>query len=351
MVVTIESYTTAGANYTAANLATAVGDALIDTGIMADWHDSFTSGSIEGRVLEVPYNNSKTYGKTYYPFLFGGADMFASVSSGWNTSSNIPAGPSGAGSEYLDWFSTTISTTNALRLTASASAGFNSAQSAIVRRYTSAARANFSVIKIVNGTTPIHFCIERTAPDASMVDLDLVFYTSMGFFRLSSSSNTAQGGFTLYPLRTRRTQLGQGLRGVTNLFEFGLNNTAVSPWVNSTTEKYCAGFEYGFPGNDNNSNANYIYARGVIPMPVHFNNVNPAAGADIIAPFTGMPLNPFSSATLPSDFALIPIYNSNTIQDGAIVQVSPGVEEYEVISVLNSSAVGRPTIVFGARTV
>jgi hypothetical protein len=351
MVVTIESYTTAGANYTAANLATAVGDALIDTGIMTDWHDSFTSGSIEGRVLEVVYDNSKTYGKTYYNFLVSGADMFTAVSSGWNSSSNIPAGPSGAGSEYLDWFSTTISTSNALRLTASASAGFNNAQSAVVRRYTSAARANFSVIKLVNGTTSCHFCIERTAPNSSMVDLDLVFYTSLGYVRLANNSSTAQAGFTLYPLRTRRTQLGQSLRGVTNAADFGLNANAVSPWVNSTTEKFCAGFEYGFPGNDNNSNANYLYARGIIPMPVHFNNVNPAATSDIIAPFSGMPFNPFSSATLPSDFAIIPVYNSNTIQDGATLQVSAGVEEYEVISVLNSTAVGRPSIVFGARTV
>jgi len=352
MAVTIATYTNAGVNYTPTQLATALGSAFIDSGIMIDWYASFTSGSNQVRVLEVIYDPTKAYGKTYYIFIFSGADIFVTISSGWNTSSNIPAGPTGAGTQYLDWFSTTISTTNALRLTASTTAGFNNAQSATVRRYTSTVRSNFSVILIANGTTTISFFIERTAPNPSMVDLSKEFYTSMFWPRVSRFAATAQVGFQLFPMRTRRTQLGSSLRSVTDGGQFGNYNLAVSPWEIGTDDVFfLMGCECGFIGNDSNFDNNDRFTRRVDLCPNRFSNTNPEYPANVVTPYFNVPFNCYSSAVLPGDFAAGALYNSNTTQTNATVQITPGVEEYEVVAVANADTLGRPTAFFGARTV
>jgi hypothetical protein len=350
MAVTIQSYTTAGASYTPTQLATSLGTALTDAGL--NLYASFTSGSNQVRVFEVTYDGSKAFGKTYYALTFSGADMFASVYSGWNTGSNIPAGPTGVGSQYLDWFSTTLSTAFALRITASTSAGFNNAQSAPVRRYTSAVRPDFSVILMANGSTTVAFVIERTAPTPSMVDLDKEFYTSMMWPKTLRQNFTAQAGFQLFPMRTRRSFLGRSLRGVVDAGNYGYSDTAVSPWQpDSFDYNYLMGFEYGIVGNNSNTGANDSFSRSVILMPVRFANVNTGYSTDFRPPFTGFPLNAYSAATLPADFAIIPVYTSNTIQVNSTIQIVAGSEEYEVIAVSNANVLGEPSIVFGARTV
>jgi|694.fasta_scaffold05261_38 hypothetical protein len=351
MAVVTESYTTAGGNYTAANLATAVGDALIDTGIMTGWHDSGTSGSLEYRVLEVTYDASKTYGKTYYIFLFSGADMFYTISSGWNGTSNIPAGVGGAGTQYVDWFSTTLSTANACRITASTTAGFNNLQSAPVKRFTSTDRANFSVIQITNGTTNVPFFIERTAPNSTLVDLDKVLYSSIMFPRLITYSLTAAAGFQAFPARLRRSHLGAGLRGSTAPTDYGMSATMLAPWEPFTdAANLYGGRFYGAPGNDSSNTNNSRFERMVDILPIAFANTNPSYATDLRPPFTGMLLDSFSSATLPADFAIIPVYTSNTMQPGEQIVITAGVEVYDIISVVNAGTLGRPSMVFAART-
>ena len=355
MAVTTGTYTTAGTNYTPAQLATAVGTALIDSGIMAGWFYSATSGGNEIRVLEVTYDATKTYGKTYYCFFFSGADMFCSVSSGWNTGSGIPSGVGGAGTQYLDWFSTTISAANSCRITASTTAGFNNTQTAPIKRYTSGANPNFSIIQMLNGTTTVPWAIVRTAPTTGMVDLNVEFYTSMVFPRLTigTSNPTAQAAFQLFPMRTRRSHLGRPLRGNTNVDNYGYSATAVFPWsvYAGTTENFLIGMEYGAVGNISANNANNTFTRSCIQLPVQFSNVNPLVTTDQRPPFHTLPLNAYSSFVLPSDFAFIPVYNNNTMQVGGTIQISAGTEEWEIISVVNASATGNPSMAFCARTV
>jgi hypothetical protein len=349
MVVTTASYTTAGGNYTAANLATAVGDALIGTGIMTGWHDSGSSGGVEYRVLEVVYDASKTYGTTYYIFLFSGADMFYTIASGWNGTSNIPAGVGGAGTQYLDWFSTTLSTANACRMTASTTAGFNNLQSAPVKRFTSNDRANFSVIQITNGTVNVPFFIERTAPNTTMVDLDKVLYTSIMFPRVGVSANTATCGFQAFPVRLRGSHLGAGLRGSTQADHYGMSATMLSPWEPfSNAANLYGGFFYGVPGNESDAISNSNFNRPVQLPPIGFSNTNTRYSVNQAPPFSNMLFNTFSSATLPADFAMVPIYTSNTNEVGATITIDGDV--YTIISVANASTLGLPSMAFCAIT-
>ena len=354
MAVTTGSYTTASGGYTPTDLAAAKRDALIDSGIMTGgWHDTGTSGGLEFRVLELPYDATKTYGKTYYIYLFSGADIFCSVASGWNGTSNIPAGPIGAGTQYVDWFSTTLSTANSLRLTASTTAGFNNAQSAPIKRWTSTDRPNFSVIQITNGTVNVPIIIERTAPNSTLVDLNKEIYTSMMWPRLSVAGNTATGCFQLFPMKLRGSHQGAGLRGFTDAGSYGLSATAVNPWDPASGFFHAnsgAGIFYGAPGNVSGAGGNLAYSTPVFQLPAKFSNTNSNFITDDRAPYSGLLLNLYSSATLPADFALMPVYNANTISPGETITITPGVEVWTVISVANAATLGNPTMAFVART-
>jgi hypothetical protein len=356
MAVTTAPYSVA-ANYTPAQFATQIRSMFIDAGLMTDWFASFANGGVENRVLEITYDGSKTYGKTYYWFQFSGADMFVHICTGWNTSTNIPQGVGGVGLQYLDWMSTTTSaTTNHMRVTASGAAGFNSSQSISMQRITSNVRTNFSVFLLVNGSTPMHLIIDRTTPIASLVDLDKVCYTSMMWCKLSTPSRVGEASFQLFSPRLRRSHLGQALRGDTNAVRYGVSNTAVSPWDLPTGAfRQLGNIVYGAIGNSSNNSGNDGFSTQVFILPIAFTNTNPAYSADERPVLENYLLNLYSAATLPEDFAIIAIYNNNTVALGSTLQITPGVEEYIVIAVANASTsvpLGEaPTMVFGGRTI
>ena len=355
MTVTTASYSVA-ANYTPAQFATQVRSMFMDAGL-PDWHASFANGGVENRVLEITYDGSKTYGKTYYWFQFSGADMFVHISTGWNTSTNIPQGVGGAGTQYLDWLSTTTSaTTNHMRVTASGAAGFNSSQSISIQRLTSNVRTNFSVFLLVNGSTSIHLFIDRTPPIASLVDLEKVCYASMMWCKLSTPNRIGQASFQLFSPRLRRSHLGQALRGITGGGAYGASNTAVSPWETwFGAANQLGNLTYGAIGNSSNTGENYGFSTQVVTLPIAFNNTNPAYSADERPPFENLLLNLYSAATLPEDFIIVAIYTSNTITIGSTLVITAGVEEYIVIAVANASTsvpLGEaPTMIFGGRVI
>jgi hypothetical protein len=283
--------------------------------------------------------------------------MFFHISTGWNTTSNIPQGVGGVGLQYLDWLSTTTSeTTNHMRLTASATAGFNSSQSISMQRITSNVRSNFSVFLLVNGSTALHLIIDRTAPIASLVDLDKVCYTSVMWCKLSTPNRVGEAGFQLFSPRLRRSHLGQALRAIPGGSAFGASNTAVWPWETwFGAARQLGNITYGAIGNSSNEAGNYGFSTQVFTLPIAFSNTNPAYSADERPVFKNYLLNLNSAATLPEDFAIIAIYNNNTVALGSTLQITPGVEEYIVIAVANASTsvpLGEaPTMIFAARTI
>jgi hypothetical protein len=352
MAVTTASYTQ-NPPYTAANFADKFRDALIDSGLMAAWHDSFNNGALEHRVLEVTYDASKTYGKTYYWFIFSGADMFMHVTTGWNIGSHIPAGQGGVGTIYLDWLSTATNTTaNHLRL-----AALNAAQTITIKRYT---YQTFTVFLFVNGTTNYTLFIDRTAPLSSFVDLNKEIYMGAMWLRtrIPSGSNVALAAFQSFPLRLKRTHLGHMMRNETG--NYGANNNASPPYdVVTGSSVIFLNHTYGAAGNES-STPYENYATANVPcwfLPNRFNNVNPDYATDVKPAYEGLVLSPYSALTLPvsasgGEFVIYPIYNNNTLQVGATVVVTSGVEEYEIIACTNSQAINtRPSIAICARIV
>lgn len=348
MAVTAQSYT-ANPPYTATDFAGIVRSAFIDAGHMVDWFDSFTSGSVLNRVLEITYDGSKTYGKTYYWFQFLGADMFMHASTGWNTTSDIPAGVGGVGTQRLDWISTSTNTTaNHMRF-----AAFNANQALTIKRYTV---GTFTIFLFVNGTTTYTLLLDRTAPLSGWVDLNREIYVGAMWARTRTSGSTAMANFQSYPVRLRRSYLGKMMRSFTlSDAEYGVSNTAAAPWEvwTANSADLLSNYIYGAPGNDSNSTANYNFGRQVILLPNGFNNVNPAFTTDEKPPFDQLVLSPYSALALPAgEFTIYPVYDNNTLQVGAVFKVVPGVEEYEILSCANSNLINdRPSMVIGARIV
>ena len=87
MAVTKEVYTlTAG--FTPTDVIGILEQAFIDAGLMAGWHDSFSSGSGSFGVLECVYDPTKTFGTTYYLISANANRVGVSVGTGWDTGTN-----------------------------------------------------------------------------------------------------------------------------------------------------------------------------------------------------------------------------------------------------------------------
>jgi hypothetical protein len=320
MAVTKETYT-ATATWTAAQLATIFEDAFIDAGLMASWYDSFLN-TVENRILEVQYDGSKTYGKTYYWFMFTTGGVFLHVASGWNATTHVPTG-----TQYLDYFATTTNaTTNHATLVS-----LTSTTTATLTRYTSGVTSSFSWFLIRNGTTSYNLHIPSAgAGKASWLDLNKLLFHPV--LNASTSVSSAQGFIQFQNNSTviRRSYLSQGgMRGQTAASDFGSGVSA--------SHKTATHF-YGALGNINGG-SNFGTSQIKILLPIGFNNTNPAYSTDAIPVFTGFSYWAYLTDTAPSDFGLSFHYANNTmtVQDKLIVTAST--EEWEMLSVANNTTV------------
>ena len=329
MPVTKATYT-AAATWTASQLAGIFRSAFIDAGLMTDWYDSFLSSGIENRILEVAYNGAKTYGKTYYWFLFSVTGMSFHVVTGWNASTHVPTG-----TQYLDYFSTTGS--------GAANVGFfsSSGTTNILTRYTSAVDSSFTWFVFSQGGSSGCFMIPPASHvPAAWIDLDKVAFTAFTQVAPSVSGRAAHLAFQNTGFVRRSYVIGAGLAGATSSLP-GLNMGLCT---------------YMFPGRGNDlSNYNGLWSAtgNPIVLPLASSASNPAYAADSSPIFTGLPYSFYvPSKSLPSDFGIYGHFGANTMTRGDKIIVSTGTEEWDILSVTNtgSSPTG-PSPCFLARVV
>lgn len=323
MAVTKQTYT-ATATWTASQLANIFRSAFIDAGLMTEWFDSFLSGTIENRVLQVVNNPSKVYGTVYYWFMFTTSGVFINTALQWNEPSNVPTG-----TQYRDFFANnTNSTTNHNTLVSLAAATTCS-----ITRYTSAINTDCTWFVVRNGTTNTCFLIPKGNYNAqSWIDQDDYAFNHM--LRTSPLTPSASGSnvirFSHIPCHLRGTFLGSAsLRGATTASRYTQINIVAA----------YTGF-----GNISNDSSN-VLSNGVetasnysspIWLPTAFVNTNASLAADHIPIINSISCSPYLP-NLPADFGISAYYASNamTVQD--TLTVSAGVEEWEMISVANNS--------------
>jgi hypothetical protein len=324
MAVTKQAYAAAVAPWAITAVCNDVRDAFIDAGLMASWFDSFTSGGYEHRVLEIIYDNSKAFGKTYYWFTFNGVGIWLRTVSGWNAGTHVPSG-----TQYVDFFdSNTTALDSAFRLlTLSTSISFS------CTRYTSSGRS-FLVLR--TGSDFVTFTIDP-ASTTFRAFYDLAKGYHEGFFRVITGNQLV--GFACVNRSRRSLLLGSSLNNSSFEAYFRTQISVCNYVLSRSAGSY----------SDSSYPANSAYL-----LPGWTTAANPSAGSDYNPVFTGLRLSSVHAADLPADFGVSCIKKSNTlnIQDNATVAAS--VEEYEILNFRNDgfdSAAIANNATFLARTV
>jgi hypothetical protein len=329
MAVTKQAYASASAPWAATAVCNDLRDAFIGAGLMSAWHDSFAAGGREHRVLEVIYNGSKTYGKTYYWFTVSTTGIWIRTSTGWNTGSDIPSGPGVAGTQYVDWFDTNTGALNgaAQMIELLTSISFS------VTRYTASGRS-FFVLR--TGTTFCTFTIDSASTTfRTFYDLDLGYHC--GIYLVSTSSRSVR---ILQTQRNRRDLLlGSSLNNDV-YFESSYRQSAV-------VNQYC------IPNTGTTGMVATFPDSGFL-LPGWTTAANPSAGTNFNPVFNAIRLTSIHAADMPSDFGIASLKVSNTlaIQDNATV--TAGTEEYEILQFANLGFISTGLTsnpVFLARTV
>jgi hypothetical protein len=329
MAVTKQTYT-ATATLTGATFFTQLRSAFIDAGLMTDWHDNFSSSGVENRVMEVT-NASGTYGKTYYWFMAGSSgNLLYHVATGWNAGSDVPSG-----TQYLDFFATTTSSTSNHRSLLS----FNFSSDVKITRYTS---GDVSFFVVSQGSTYGCFTIVKGSGSFQpWVDFSKGFLNLLYEVNCVVSSGWGQVGFQRYC--SLRRELGRGI---------ALNGSTATANYNGNTNFFSHGAEYAYCGLGNVSNSwqgnmgTISPNRACIVLPIGFSGTNGAYSTDSSPVFHSLPYSQWITTTMGSDFGVTMLYTANTLGIYDTITVSAGTEVWEVISFANN-----PTINTGATPV
>lgn len=366
MAVAFESYNTPTL-WTPDNARDTFEEAFKDAGILpvGGWYDSFDVGALRHGVVEIVHDNTKTYGTTYYWFIFSTNRIhihFCTVS--WNTTTHLPSGAA----ECLDhqFWSAPVNTTTDRHHRFMSPANNITLQ---LVRYTSTVDPTFTVFVVKNGSTENVLFFHRGAPNPTFCDLDKNCY--MGIYELFQTHNIGTTvGFHALPVWIRRYFLG-GLHA--GAVSSSLNTLSNADWLahlpgetSNQADLVCkdtlASLGYFFPAFGKTFNASYN--EGVpgftgstgsvaVRMPIYSRVVNPAH--TFASPiFNGIPYSMYSPQLIPADFGWAATYNNNTIQTFDRYIITESSNEWEVLEVRNQNReaeVEEPTTMFLARVV
>lgn len=332
MAVARQSYA-ASATWTASQLASQFRSGFIDAGLMTEWYDSFLSGSVENRILEIAYDNTKTYGKVYYWFMFTTSGVFVNTALSWNNVTDQPSG-----TQYLDYVATTTNATTNHRAILS----LNSSTDVALTRFTSSVNVHCTWFVLRNGTSSQAFFVPSTGfGPSAFIDQNKTAFNGM----IATSTGIGSGfttwlGFKHIAGSTRRTYLGaSALNGVTYGPYFAYANTLHRYWaIGNSSNQY----PQNTPGDADN-----FY--GTI-LPTAHANTNTSLAASHTPVFTQPTITPYQ-APLPSDFGVTSYYASNAMSVGDRLVVASGSEEWEMLSVASNANTDAGRALFLARVV
>jgi hypothetical protein len=346
MAVTKVAYTL-NPTWTAAQHADLWRSAFIGAGLMTEWYDSFSSGGIDNRILEVQYDPTKTYGRTYYWFMFTGGQMAVALATGWNAVTHVPTG-----TQYLDFYTTTTNATTNHRIIYS----WTTTTTLTITRYTSQTNSSFSWYVIRNGTSStsnFHISNAAVGPKISTwYDLNRVFFHHILIMSIGNQGNSGHiRPFQYLALRRSYHPYGMALRGETYNGYYGLGTDNPYPTLPVANFAAVGNVNVNPPTNIVLGNSYSVWNGSPTYLPVAFNNTNPAFTTNVNPVFTGAQYSQFLFESLPEDFGLSFHYANNTMAVQDTLVVTAGVEEWEMINVSNNTITTGASGMFLARTV
>jgi hypothetical protein len=284
-------------------------EAFIDAGLMTAWYDSFTADGREHRVLEVTYDVTKAYGKTYYWFTINGVGVWMRTAPVWDALNHQPDGL-----QYVDWRVQNMTDMGEAPLLLTISNSI----SCSLTRYTSGSRT-FFVFR--SGFTHNNFTIDPSDTTfRSFYNLDYGYHSGLW--------NVAPSGTRILFYSLYRTRRDLFLGGQMNAGSNGYGSAAVMN-IFALAPTY---------GNYTWYNSGWTPPQEGYILPSWNTFSSPSIPPSGLNPvYTGMVPNSVVTSPLPDDFGMSMIKNSNllAIQDNATV--TPGVEEYEILHFVNGN--------------
>jgi hypothetical protein len=300
---------------------------------MSDWHDSFDNGNYFHRILEISYDSSKTFGKSYYWFNFNAVNnrIAFQTPSGWDTVNNVPIG-----TLWLDYTATATNTDSGYRTFL---ASLSTASDISITRYTSAVDNNLSWFLLRNNT--IYQCFLIAPPShqvAPWIDLNKNTFSHLITPYCTTASLAAGIAFTANTVGIRRSYgYGAALHNDVNARGMVYNTAAYAVpgrGSNSVIPNCGSSGPYSF-----NYQSPAINALAIM-LPNALSAANPAYTSDYAPVVTGVPYSFYmTNAVLPSDMGIVPHYANNTLAELDRFIVTAGVEEWEVLAEANSSTI------------
>jgi hypothetical protein len=373
MVVSKQAYTVS-APWLNFNLADQFRLAFIDAGLMDDWYDSFEtgSGSTSGereqhRVIRIIYDANKKYGTVFHWFTFR---PFGRISYGythqWDPIGHVPLGvykKERLQQAYGETANTVSSGTSRIFATQVLST------TTTLTRYSSGVRDKFSMFIIKGGNNfQCFFLMPPGTKFQPYIDLDI--NTCGGLVAPVLDSNNTGAGTQVAAIVnfchffhyadnifaygfSGRPGFGDG--NIAYAFEKGVSYKLLGPGTSDIS-----GFNN--PGNnlttsntfnvgDKISNTINSKAGFEISLPCELAADNPDRAVDSTPVFADIPYSIYITDRLPIDFGIVGHFSNNTMEVQDIFQVTPNVEEWEILANVNYSNSKNPSILVVARTI
>lgn len=331
MVVSKQSYVTL-APWLNTDLADRFRSAFIDAGLMTDWHASFQRNSgVEHRVLKLDYQPGKRFGTQYYWFAFEPTGSIRlNISFTWSLVDNFPTGTRNV--DYVGDFQgyrvptgSNVNTDTHRTL----STQLNST-TVTVTRYTSGINPLFSAFFIKGGTSEaLFFLMPTSAIPQPWIDLNrnsLPGWISVSLWEESNGSlgSRSQIGFNhIFAYRQSVFLRGAYARNSYQIVN-GSGRSATYGGMDSSFDSNGTSISWGPPSISD-----------VIILPVDKARTNLDLSVDQTPVFADLPYSFYLQDRLPVDFGLCWHFTNSTMESQDIFQVTPGVEEWEILSRFN----------------
>jgi hypothetical protein len=372
MAVTKQAYTV-GAPWLNFQLADQFRQAFIDAGLMAAWHDSFTTGSgvagelEEHRVIRIVYDASKKYGTVFHWFVFrpSGRISYAYVHQ-WDAIAHVPLGTyrkerlqtsyNELGSSIFSEGSHRIFATQVLSTTTT------------LTRYSSSVRPNFAMFLLKGGSN--FQCFFLMPPNTQFQPyIDLQVNTCGGLVAPVLSTKSGIGNLDGNLQMQAVVDFCHFFHYSDNIFAYGFSGRPTYDW--GCAYAFVPGVTYSlFGAGTSDSSQNNLTAAGsfqggdrirntlstppdvtgiALPCELAVDNADRASSSTPV--FSDLPYSLYIVDRLPIDFGVVGHFSNNTMEVQDIFQVTPGLEEWEILANLNLGNSRSPSALVVARVI
>ncbi len=369
MAVSKQAYTV-GAPWLNFQLADQFRQAFIDAGLMTAWHDSFTTGTgvagqlNEHRVLRIVYDASKKYGTVFHWFVFlpDGSMDYAYVHQ-WDAITHVPLGL--YGKERLSQTYT--------RMTNDSSSGSHRvfatqvlSTTTTLTRYSSGVKSGFSMFLLKGGSNfQCWFFMPAGTNFQPYIDLNINTCGGLMLPLMGLTSSSTSG-------RCRGVvSFGHFFHYADNIFTYGWSaDKGSGSWAGRNAYAFERGVTYALPGrgtsggsgipfptfagtyNVGNRVANGGDVDGMwLTLPSELAAYNPDRVTSTTPVFSDIPFSMYITDRIPIDFGIVGHFTNSTMEVQDIFQVTPGLEEWEILAYANQTDTGNPSVLVVARVI